>query len=147
MCTKACALKSNRCRSPSEPLPPLFFIVFFGTAMVSASLHHPLGETEGAQRRIKLIGLFIELSGLYGCRRMCQRKGRKKKKRRAALIKTALRHRDALCPSPSRRLRRPQAPSARCYGEHCCGSTSTEISAPTQVSAPRSTRTKFSPLF
>lgn len=44
-------------------------------------------------------------------------KEEKKKKRRAALIKTALRRGAAFCPSPSRRLRRPQAPSARCHGE------------------------------
>lgn len=45
----------------------------FGAATVAASVHHPLGETEGAEQRIKLIGLFIELSGLYGCRHtMCQ---------------------------------------------------------------------------
>lgn len=74
---------------------------------------------------------------------MCQRGGKKK----AALIKTALRYGAAFCPSLRHRLHRPQAPSARCYSKHCCFSTSTEISAPTQVSGPRSTRSKFSPLF
>lgn len=65
-------LKLNRCRYPFESLP-----FFFGTATVAASVHHPLGETEGAEQRIKLIGLFIELSGLYGCRhRMCQSGGK-----------------------------------------------------------------------
>lgn len=71
----SCTLKANRCTYSSELLPPLFFfhLNFFGIVIVPALLHYPLGETEGAQQRIKLIGLFIDLSGLYGCRRrMCQ---------------------------------------------------------------------------
>lgn len=56
----------------------------------------PLDETEGAQPRIRLMGLFIELSGLHGRRReMCQREretgrgGKKKikKTKDASLIK------------------------------------------------------------
>lgn len=145
---KALHMKIKQVQIPLWAASSSFFCWFFFLALRS-SLHRCitlLVRQKEPSKRIKLIGLFIELSGLYGCRRMCQRK-EKKKKRKAALIKTALRYGAVFCPSPSHRLRRPRAPSARCYSEHCCFSTSTEISAPTQVSAPRSTRAKFSPLF
>lgn len=52
----------------------LFYFYFTGTGTVRELVCQPLDETEGAQPRIRLMGLFIELSGLDGCRRgMCQR--------------------------------------------------------------------------
>lgn len=65
----------------------------------------------------------------------CVREGKK-----SGIDQSLLRYGAVFCPSPSHRLHLHGA-------KHCCFSTSTEISAPTQVSGPRSTHTKFSPLF
>lgn len=60
----------------------IFFLLFyFGTGTVHELMCQPLDETEGAQPRIRLMGLFIELSGLHGRRReMCQRERERRKK-------------------------------------------------------------------
>lgn len=61
-----------------------FFLCYFGSGTVGELTCQPLDETQGAQPRIRLMGLFIELSGLHGRRReMCQgeKEGKSKQKK------------------------------------------------------------------